>query len=147
ERKAMTSLMKDTYDLFVSKALEGRKRAGREMTREQLLELAGGRVWTGRQAKANGLVDELGTVGDAILEARKMAGVPEGHTLEVRALRESRSILDSLLDSRGDSEARLLAPVMRELPEVAGALRGVDALLRLRGEPVWVVLPCRVVVK
>ena len=77
---AMTALMKDTYDGFVSKALEGRKKAGRTMTREQLLELAGGRVWTGRQAKANGLIDELGTVGDAILAAKKMAGVQDNNT-------------------------------------------------------------------
>jgi protease-4 len=146
ERKAMTSLMKDTYDLFVNKALEGRKRAGREMTREQLLALAGGRVWTGRQAKANGLVDELGTVGDAIMAARKMAGVSESDTLEILELPESRSLLDSLLDSR-DAESRILAPVLRELPDAAASLRGVDTLLRLRGEPVWVVLPCRVVVR
>ncbi|HKI31222.1 MAG TPA: signal peptide peptidase SppA [Gemmataceae bacterium] len=149
ERKAMTGLMKDTYDGFVNKALEGRKRAGHAMTREQLLELAGGRVWTGRQAKANGLVDEVGTVGDAILAARKMAGVPEGDALEILELPESRSFLDALLESRSDSdtEARLLAPLLREFPELAGSLRGVDALLRLRGEPVWVVLPCRVTIR
>jgi protease-4 len=148
ERKAMTALMKDTYDGFVSKALEGRRHAGRAMTREQLLELAGGRVWTGRQAKANGLVDELGSVGDAVMAARKMAGVPEGETLEILELPESRSFLDTLLESRGDTESRaLLAPLLREFPELAGALRGVDGLLRLRGEPVWVVLPCRVVVR
>jgi len=147
ERQAMTALMKDTYDSFVTKALAGRKRAGRAMTREQLLDLAGGRVWTGRQAKANGLVDELGTAGDAILAARKMAGVPDGDTLDILELPESRSFLDALLESRGDAETEALGSVLRELPELAGTLRGVDVLLRLRGEPVWVVLPCRVVVK
>ena len=57
--------MQDIYDQFLDKALEGRKKAGVEMTKEKLLKLAGGRVWTGRQAKANGLVDELGTLDDA----------------------------------------------------------------------------------
>ncbi len=147
ERQAMTSLMKDTYDGFVTKALEGRKRAGRSMTRDQLLDLAGGRVWTGRQAKANGLVDELGTVGDAVLAARKMAGVPDGDKLDILELPESRSFLDSLLESRGDGDADALGHVLRELPELTGSLRGIDLLLRLRGEPVWVVLPCRVVVR
>jgi protease-4 len=147
ERKAMTALMKDTYDGFLTKALEGRKRAGRAMTRDELLELAGGRVWTGRQAKANGLVDELGTLGDAVMAARKMASVPEGETLEILELPESRSFLDSLLESRSDPGLRALTPVLREVPEVAGSLRGVEALLRLRGEPVWVLLPCRVVVR
>ena len=72
ERKAMTALMKDTYDGFVNKALEGRKRAGRVMTREQLLELAGGRVWTGRQAKVNG----LGVVGKGAIELKRVMKDP-----------------------------------------------------------------------
>ena len=38
----------------------------------------------------------------------------------------------------------MLAQVLRDVPELAGSLRGVDALLRLRGEPVWLMLPCRV---
>jgi protease-4 len=149
ERKAMTALMKDTYDGFLSKALEGRKRAGRAMTREQLRELAGGRVWTGRQAKGNGLVDELGTVADAVMAARKMAGVPDSEQLDILELPHGRSLLDALLESRADGEAdsRALARVLREVPELAGSLRGVDALLRLRGEPVWAVLPCRVTVR
>jgi protease-4 len=151
ERKAMTALMKDTYDGFVGKALEGRKRAGRSMTREQLLELAGGRVWTGRQAKVNGLVDEVGTVADAVAAARKLAGVGDKEELEILELPHSRSFLDSLLESRGggsdDTEARALGRVLRDVPELAESLRGVDAMLRLRGEPVWAVLPCRVRVR
>ena len=79
------------------------------MTRDQLLDLAGGRVWTGRQAKANGLVDELGTAADAIEAARKMAGVPDGEKLEILELPESRSFLESLLDSRSDGDAETLA--------------------------------------
>jgi protease-4 len=149
ERKAMTALMKDTYDSFVTKALDGRKRAGRTMTRDQLLDLAGGRVWTGRQAKENGLVDELGTVADAVMAARKLAGVPEKDELDILELPHGRSFLDSLLESRGDgeSEARVLRRALRDVPELAESLRGVDALLRLRGEPVWAVLPCRVKVR
>jgi protease-4 len=143
ERKAMTALMRETYDGFVTKALEGRKRAGCAMTRERLQDLAGGRVWTGRQAKANGLVDELGTLGDAMMAARKVAGVSESETLETLELPEGRSWLDALLESHSDAELRALAPLLRQVPE----LRGVEALLRLRGEPVWVLMPCRVVVR
>ena len=42
---------------------------------EKLRELAGGRIYTGSQAKDNGLVDELGTLNDAIAEAKKLAGL------------------------------------------------------------------------
>ena len=76
ERQAMTGLMKDVYDQFLDKALAGRKEAGQKLTRADLEKLAGGRVWTGRQAKANGLVDELGTLDDAIAASGNWPACP-----------------------------------------------------------------------
>ena len=51
----------ETYQQFVDKAAEGRK-----MDPKRLEELAQGRVYTGRMAKKLGLVDEIGTLKDAI---------------------------------------------------------------------------------
>ena len=51
----------ETYDQFIEKAAEAR-----HMKPEQVDAIAQGRVWTGRQAKANGLVDELGGLERAI---------------------------------------------------------------------------------
>ncbi|MEU7002239.1 signal peptide peptidase SppA [Nonomuraea sp. NPDC046570] len=59
------------YDDFVGKVAEGR-----HLTRERAHELARGRVWTGADAHANGLVDELGGLEDALALARKRAGLP-----------------------------------------------------------------------
>jgi protease-4 len=146
ERKVMTALMKDTYEQFLSKALEGRKKAGSDLTREKLESLAGGRVWTGRQAKASGLVDELGTLSDAVAAARKMAGVPEGDELEVLELPRPRPLLDALLDSGLGVELKA-GGLLRESPELARKLRGIDGLLHLRGEPVWAVTPYRIDVR
>src|SRR5262249_30214239 len=70
ERKVIRESMQTVYDQFLDKTLSGRKKAGVSLTREKLLTLAGGRVWTGRQAKAAGLVDELGTLDDAIAAAK-----------------------------------------------------------------------------
>src|SRR5205085_12677480 len=97
ERKVMLDHIQDTYDQFLDKALAGRKKAGVTMTRDKLLSLAGGRVWTGRQAKANGLIDELGTLEDAIVAVKKMAGV-EGKDLEILSLPKPVSFLDRLAD-------------------------------------------------
>jgi protease IV len=58
------------YDDFTAKVAEGR-----DMTREKVHELARGRVWTGADAKANGLVDELGGLDLAIDLARRKAGL------------------------------------------------------------------------
>ncbi|WP_066362774.1 signal peptide peptidase SppA [Herbidospora mongoliensis] len=58
------------YDDFVGKVAEGRG-----MERGKAESLARGRVWTGADARDNGLVDQLGGVEDALAEARKRAGL------------------------------------------------------------------------
>ena len=65
-------LLDDIYAQFVEDVAEGRK-----MKIERVRELADGRVYTGRQAKALGLVDELGSMQDAITYVAKQAGVEE----------------------------------------------------------------------
>ena len=62
------------------------------MTRDELVKLAGGRVWTGRQAKANGLVDELGTLDDAIAGAKKLAGIDPKKEMELLILPKRRVV-------------------------------------------------------
>src|SRR5262249_53987013 len=58
EKAAFGKLMGETYDLFLDKVAEGRKKAGQEITRDQIKALAGGRIWAGRAALENKLVDE-----------------------------------------------------------------------------------------
>jgi protease-4 len=148
EKKALTALMQDVYDQFVDKALAGRKQAGKQMTRDQLLQLAGGRIWTGRQAKANGLIDEVGTLDDAIAAAKRLADLPEDRELELLILPKTKSFLDLLLESKSDSRLMgLEGRLLRELPELTHKLRPAGALLQLRGEPVWVTMPYVVDVK
>src|SRR5215471_2585561 len=55
----------------------GKVASGRNMTPEQVHEIARGRVWTGADAAANGLVDHLGGLDDAIALARRKAGLPD----------------------------------------------------------------------
>ena len=65
--------------------------------------LADGRVYTGQEAKQNGLVDELGTLQDAIDAAARMAGI-SGEPRLVTPQKRKLSILDFLL---GDSRSIL----------------------------------------
>ena len=69
---------------------------------EKLRELAGGRVYTGRQAKDNGLVDELGTLHDAIAEAKKLAGLDKDADVRIEVLPEPTNFFESLF---GDLDA------------------------------------------
>src|SRR5580700_4598577 len=66
------------YQEFISKAAQGRR-----MPVERMHELARGRVWTGADAAANGLVDELGGMADAAEIARRRAGLPAGAPLHI----------------------------------------------------------------
>ncbi|MEE9348606.1 MAG: signal peptide peptidase SppA [Flavobacteriaceae bacterium] len=62
--------VEDIYNTFVQRVADGRK-----MDKEKVKEIAQGRVWTGTQAKANGLVDELGSLDDAIAHAAGLAKI------------------------------------------------------------------------
>jgi protease-4 len=151
ERKAMTAHMRDIYDQFLDKAIEGRKRAGKSLEKAKLeKELAGGRVWTGRQAHDNGLIDELGGLDAAVAEAWKMAKMPADKQPELLILPKGRSLIDSFLESRADGRVALPAEVralLAESPELRRKLAPVEAVLQLRGEPVWLVMPHGVEVK
>jgi protease-4 len=140
ERKAMRVIIEDVYDQFVTKAVEGRTKAGQKLTKNDMEKLASGRIWTGRQAKANGLVDELGTLADAIAGAKSLAGVKD--ELEILPLPKPRGMFESLLSSQLEDRAiPAVAGVVRDVPGMRKHLRTLDMLLRLRGEKAWMVMP------
>jgi protease-4 len=72
ERKSLQSVVDDTYEQFVEVIT-----TSRDMSKEDVLKIADGRVFTGRQAKKMGLVDELGDLQDAIKIAGEMVGIKE----------------------------------------------------------------------
>ena len=70
ERAILQSMVDDLYEQFVAVVSSGRK-----MEPDRVRQLADGRIYTGRQALALGLVDEMGTLEDAVYAAAKMAGI------------------------------------------------------------------------
>lgn len=61
EEKILQSMIDDLYDDFVDVIVEGR-----DMSEDVVRDLGDGRVYTGRQAKEAGLVDDLGTLDDTV---------------------------------------------------------------------------------
>jgi protease IV len=108
ERQKIEALMQDTYDEFVEKAA-----AARHMPPEKLDAVAQGRVWTGRQAKAIGLVDELGGLDRAIAAAKQRAKIAAGSDVEIVVYPPRRSVYELLSEGfradGGDSLLRVLA--------------------------------------
>jgi protease IV len=70
ERERLLVMIKHNYSQFLD-----RVGSGRGMSAEAIDAIGGGRVWTGRQALENGLVDELGGLDVALAKARELAGL------------------------------------------------------------------------
>ncbi|MEP6716100.1 MAG: signal peptide peptidase SppA, partial [Terriglobia bacterium] len=89
-----------TYKDFVGKVA-----AARHRTPEQIDAIAQGRVWLGEQAKANGLVDELGGIDRAIQLVKKKAGIPVTSNVHLVLYPGRRSLFDLLFKSSGEFQA------------------------------------------
>lgn len=74
ERRVFEGLVASAYGQFLEAVARGRK-----MPLDQLRPLADGRVFTGEQARAAGLVDALGSYDDALKEAAALAGIKSAH--------------------------------------------------------------------
>ncbi|NNE28851.1 MAG: signal peptide peptidase SppA [Saprospiraceae bacterium] len=72
EGKIIQEYIDDFYEDFLAHVAEGRN-----MTRDQVHEIAQGRVWTGNKALENGLVDALGGLPDALDAAASLAGLKD----------------------------------------------------------------------
>ena len=141
ERAALTETVEEVYAQFIDKTLAGRQAAGVKMSRDELLKLAGGRVWTGRQAKANGLVDELGTLDDAIAGAKKFAGIDPKTEMELLTLPRGESFLDKLMDGDMKLPFGSLSAELRMVPGAEKALKMAGPLLRTQKEPTKMLMP------
>lgn len=75
----------------------------RGMSFEEAEKLAHGRVWTGRQAQANGLVDEIGDLEHAIGLAKQLAEIPDDEQVTVAHYPKKKSLIQSLLAGEGDA--------------------------------------------
>lgn len=91
EREILTRLIKDIQNQFVTAVSQGRN-----MPEEKVLELADGRVFSGREAKRLGLVDSLGNFQDAVNVAKRMAHI-RGKVKLVYPVKKRRSLLWNLL--------------------------------------------------
>jgi len=85
EREVVKRQIREFYDDFVQKVAEGRG-----MSYEEVDAIGQGRVWTGRQARGNGLVDEIGGMDLALAIAKEKAGIPKEAEVEVVTLPKRR---------------------------------------------------------
>jgi protease-4 len=113
------------YETFTSKAAKGRK-----MSVEKLKTLASGRVWSGIEAKSNGLVDILGGIDESIKVAAKAANLKEGD-YRVRFYPEKKNPFEDFMSKlSGSSEDQILT---KSLGDLAPYAKMYQKLLHMEG--------------
>ena len=121
ETAYMQRSVDDIYEAFLENVS-----AGRGMDKAEIDEIAQGRVWTGSDALKIGLVDEIGTLADAVRYAAIAAGDTEADlgTWEVAAYPKPMTTLDIILENlTGSSDALAGTP----FESVGRAFRSWDA--------------------
>ncbi|WP_217612407.1 S49 family peptidase, partial [Deinococcus sp. GbtcB9] len=71
ERDHVEKGILEVYDSFTTHDAEGRN-----LSKERVIELGRGRIWSGQVALDRGLVDELGDLRSGLARARELAGLP-----------------------------------------------------------------------
>ena len=143
ERAQMRGFMDDTYATFKKHVTDIR---GARL-KKPIDDIAGGRVYTGKQALDLGLVDRLGTMTDAVAFAADAAKIKD---YEVRVVPEPKNFLEQMMEqatgdkddgghvslaAQGDSLFQLAAPYLqsldpRRVTAVANAFRSLEILRR-----------------
>jgi protease-4 len=103
EREYIASIIDKIYDTFLSRVAEGRN-----MTKEQVNEIAQGRVWTGIMAKEIGLVDELGGLEAAIASAAKEAELTDFKIREFPKAKDPFNMLLSKIQGNTNLQAQII---------------------------------------
>ncbi|MGQ4808249.1 Protease 4 [Candidatus Entotheonellaceae bacterium PAL068K] len=100
ERQQVKRLLTTLYQTFTRKVADGRG-----MSLEEVERLSRGRVWTGRQAEARGLVDQLGGLQTAVQLAQEAAGIPAAATVKLVFYPTPKRLPQTLLEQFGRQAA------------------------------------------
>jgi len=97
DRALFRHFLESFYETFLNKAGEGR-----DMSRDEVHAVAQGRVWTGKQAHAHGLVDQIGGLHDAIQAAAELADIDD---YQIERLPKRKGFMDQLLEEMTNADS------------------------------------------
>jgi len=102
ERAMLQLVIESTHSQFVKAVAEGRK-----LPEEKVREIADGRIFSGEQALANKLIDRLGTMQDALLEAGQLGGI-SGEPGVIKPPKKKSFFLDMLVEESAASISSMM---------------------------------------
>jgi protease-4 len=130
ERAKVAEQMQATYDQFVEKVAQARN-----TTPERIDAVAQGRVWTGRQAKQMGLVDELGGLTRALVVAKARAKIAQDAEVELVIYPPRKTLYEIVADPWDQTQASLAGAMLNEGERRALAMLMAPLRLFRHGEP------------
>ncbi|MGB7800020.1 signal peptide peptidase SppA [Buttiauxella sp.] len=104
-QQMMQLTIENGYKRFITLVADSRKK-----TPEQIDAIAQGHVWTGQDAKANGLVDSLGDFDDAVAKAAELAKLKSWH---LDFWQDEPSFIDMVFDSMSGSVRAMLPQALQ----------------------------------
>ena len=129
ERGRVRELMNDFYAKFLARVATARK-----MTPEAVDKLAQGRVWTGEQAKNNGLIDDLGGFSRAMELMKQKAGLRPDARVELVEYPQRKNLVELLLGRAQKTEGTLPS-------EISQWLSQWKLVERVSQRPLWARMP------
>jgi protease-4 len=139
------NIIQDFYRVFLKRVSEGRGK-----TAEEINEIGRGHVWSGKDARKIGLVDELGGINRSIEVAKELAGIEPEEEIRIKLYPDRKGFWDIIFSRKGKdtvkgSEISLLAELFpEELQELAGLIRLFKSAERFK---VFALMPYKIEIK
>ncbi len=151
----------EAYEKFISASGDiyldfiGKVAASRKMSVAAVDSVAGGRVWTGRQAKQKGLVDHAGGLFAAVRAAQRLAGMDKSKQPRILLYPEQKSWFQMLLEGNpegivGSLERMAMRRVLHEVaPQspYSAMLRMHEMLMRSGEVEMLAAMPCEIIIR
>lgn len=138
DKAVIRNSMQSLYGDFVGKVAAGRGR-----TSEEIHKIAQGRVWTGRDALKNGLVDRLGGLRDAIAFAKDKAGIAKDQKVQVLEMPRRGGPFEALekMFSGAAQTTGIELELLKRVPALRNALLRIAAYQRISMDRIAVMNP------
>jgi protease-4 len=124
EMKRLNIHVEDIYDLFTKRVA-----AGRELPIEEVYKIAEGRVWSGLEAQKIGLVDQLGTIENAVAKAAELAELTD---YGIICYPKQQDFFTRLF-SKTDSETQIEQALQQHLGDLYFTYKGIKAVTEAQG--------------
>ena len=113
------------YDDFITRVAEGR-----QMTKSKVDSIGQGRVWSGKDALAINLVDEIGGIEEAVAYAAELANISEPRVMDIPKKKKdaAEEILKALAQENDENEQVVMSQPGSFSNEIIGQLRKISSL-------------------